>query len=106
MSTIVTLTDELSRSEMIACLEKVLSQTYDREKSAAISISMVDIMEAKHPRPRQGYKTRLIANTATSEVHFLMDKKYSFLNVETKVTVANLKYVKKSPWSKFMLRLI
>lgn len=50
------------------------------------------------------YLINLIVDTKTGEVHFIVDKKFSHVNLETKVLVKNLIYSKQVPWSGYSLR--
>lgn len=104
MNDTITLAENLTRNEMIAFVAKVLIKKHGKLKGLRVAVSMVDILEAKYLQPRPGYLINLIADTKTGEVHFIVDKKFSYVNLETKVLVKNLIYSKRVLWSGYVLR--
>lgn len=104
MNDTIILAENLTRNEMIAFVAKVLIKKHGKLKGLRVAVSMVDILEAKYLQPRPGYLINLIAYTKTGEVHFIIDKKFSYVNLETKVLVKNLIYSKRVLWLGYTLR--
>lgn len=90
---------------MVSYLAKILATTHTRKRSFVLAVAVLDILEANYLKPRSGYLLKLIGVISTGEVYLYLDRKWSYVGVETKVRVHSLTYSRKIPWLKHKLRV-